>query len=380
MNDTRKATVAGLLILVSIAACVAIVITTANAGRHRAKTSTYVATFGAGSDVQGIDDKSSVRILGVDVGRVKKVSVVASPQGDPTVHVAFTLPVDYTLHHDAKIAVQSQITGGARLNIESLGSSAQPAVAPGGSIAGYTLTLGDVMADLRGLVPQAQSGLASFTATSDSVRTLATKMDTKVDGVVDRYHEVMKTADSALANASDLLGDSKTDLRTTAANLREITGTVKERLPDTLADARALMTRASSSLAKLDPILDDGKAISTQTRGVINDNRANIDQTFTNIRRASVEIKGGIAEIRRAPWRLLKEPHAKDQQNLVLYEAARRFADGAQDLQAAAIAMQLASDDPATDPDQLNQLREALASQISTFAQIRQKLFDQLAE
>ncbi len=373
-EDSRKATLAGLLILLSVFTAAGIIIATANTEALLREQSTYTVAFAAGSDVQGLDDKSTVRILGVDVGGVEKVTVLADDTGEPRVLVRFWLPEEYELREGAKVTVQSQITGGARLNIESLGEGG--ALAAGDVLEGYTLTLGDVMAQLTGLMPRASSGLESFTRTSDDIGAMVRDVHGKVDQVVERYDAVMKTADAALANARDILGDTKTDIRGAMTNINQMTSTAAEQLPDVLKDARELMNRSRASLARLDPILDDTKAVSAQMRDTLNDNRANIDQTMTNLRRTSVELKGGVSEIRRAPWRLLKEPDAKDQRNLELYEAARRFADGAHDLQAAALSIELAAADPNTDPADLQDMRAQLADQIARFVEVRQKLWE----
>jgi ABC-type transporter Mla subunit MlaD len=373
-DDSRKATLAGLLILLSIFAAVGIIIATANTDALLRQRRSYTAAFPAGSDVQGLDDKSLVRILGVDVGGVQKVAVETDDAGQPRVLVTFWLPAEYDLRRNAAVTVQSQITGGARLNIETLGDGA--ALAADDVLEGYTLTIGDVMARLDGLMPKASTGLESFTKTSDDIGQLVRDVHGKVDGVVERYHAVMKTADAALANARDILGDTKTDIRGAMANINQMTDTAAEQLPDVLKDARELMSKARASLAKLEPILDDGKAVTAQVRDTLNDNRANIDQTMTNVRRASVELKGGVAEIRRAPWRLLNEPDEKDQRNLELYEAARRFADGAHDLQAAALSIELAAADPNTDAEELEAMRAELADQIARFVEARQKLWE----
>jgi len=373
-DDSRKATLAGMMILLSILAAVAIIIATANTDALLRQRRAHTVAFPAGSDVQGLDDKSVVRILGVDVGGVQKVAIDADQQGRPRVLVTFWLPAEYELRRGAAVTVQSQITGGARLNIETLGDG--QALAAGDVLEGYTLTLGDVMARLDGLMPKASTGLESFTKTSDDLGKFVRDVHSHVDGVVERYHAVMKTADAALANARDILGDTKTDIRGALANIHQMTDTAAEQLPDVLKDARELMSKARQALARLDPILDDGKAVTAQVRDALNDNRVKIDQTMTNVRRASLELKGGIAEIRRAPWRLLNKPDATARRNLELYEAARRFADGAHDLQAAAMSIELAAADPNTDADELAAMRDELAEQIDRFTEARQRLWE----
>jgi len=373
MNDTRRATLAGLLILASIFAAVAIIIATTNTDSYFAQTRRYVAEFGPGDDVQGLDDLSAVRVLGVEVGSVESVEVEPTPAGQPRVRVVFSLPDNHVLYPGASVSVQSQITGGARLNIDSFGDAGRTPLPDGTPIAGTTHTLEQVMAKVT-------EGIDSFTLTSTAVRDTVEEVRGHVRPAMERYNAVMTTAQSALANARDILGDSKSDIRDTLANLNSITGTTSRKLPEAIEDAQSFMAKAKESLAKLDPILDDGKAISAQTREIIADNRVKIDQTLTNVRRASVELKGTMAEVRRAPWRVLNEPDAKDQRNLELYEAARHFADGAHDLQAAALSIELAAANPQTDPEKLNTLRAELASEIETFVEARQRLYERFEQ
>lgn len=376
MNQSHRATLAGLLIIASVIAGAAIIIASADGRADRGPVREFVGVFGPGSDLQGLDDLSSVRILGIEVGRVRGVRIQPQDNGQPQVQVRFTVPAQYPLYPGSRVTVQSQITGGARLNIESLGDASQPPLETGAVIEGHTLTLDDVMARIDGLVPVAEAGISSATATADSIRGLTGRVEGEVDAVMSRYHAVMGTAESALAATRDLLGDSSSDLRQTFENVRQLTSDAREQIPSALADGRALMQRARATLEKLDPILADGKAVSAEARSVLVDNRAHIDQTLANLRRASVQLKGGVAEIRRAPWRLLNKPDPKDQRNLDLYEAARRFADGAHDLQAAALSIQLAAADPNTDPERLDALREELAGEIASFVEVRQRLYD----
>ena len=81
------------------------------------------------------------------------------------------------------------------------------------------------------------------------------------------------------------------------------------------------------------------------------------------------------AEVRRSPWRLLYKPGPGEMDNLELYDAARQFADGANHVDDAALALRDALRNPSTDPDQVRKLIQRLTEATDHFQGVERKLW-----
>ncbi|HWB18934.1 MAG TPA: hypothetical protein VG711_01435, partial [Phycisphaerales bacterium] len=89
-------------------------------------------------------------------------------------------------------------------------------------------------------------------------------------------------------------------------------------------------------------------------------------------------LKAATAEVRRSPWRLLYKPAAGEMANLNLYDAARQFADGANDMNDAASALRDALKDPDAKQTDIEKLVEKLDTSFANFGSIEKQLWDQV--
>jgi len=262
---------------------------------------------------------------------------------------------------------------------------------------GESISLAQAIANISGLVPDARGALGKVGEVGDSAKLAIQDVRDRIPNIVERYNTVTDKASAmldsgrgALDNVKDITGGQPgTHIKETLANVKDTTATLKERLPVTidkvdsrLDEAKGFMEsgktaldNANERLDQMKPTLDNARTITAQVRTAVADNRAKIDRTFTAVQRAADNLEGGIADIRRAPWRLLNKPDQVDEHNLVVYQAAREFAAGAADLETTAARLEALSADPNTPEAQLVEVRDELVRKYEDFAALQDELW-----
>ena len=91
-------------------------------------------------------------------------------------------------------------------------------------------------------------------------------------------------------------------------------------------------------------------------------------------------LKFASAEIRRSPWRLLYKPRANEMANLNLFDAARSFAEGANDMSDAATALRDALKDPNAQPETIQKLVDQLDQSFGKFQTVEDQLWEKVKE
>ena len=118
----RNAFRAGVFMIISIALVVAVVIAISGTSRFTQHFNNFVVRFSLGDDIGGLQVGDDVRLGGLKVGSIRKISVSSDDNSIPGVDVKIELPAEYTLRSDARILVQKGLTGAADINITSLGT------------------------------------------------------------------------------------------------------------------------------------------------------------------------------------------------------------------------------------------------------------------
>jgi ABC-type transporter Mla subunit MlaD len=283
----------------------------------------------------------------------RKGSIGDGNPPEDSVLVTISLPADHILATDAQIEVETTLTGVTCLNITDLGSGPpQPADV---ALAGH---------------PDA---LAAFMA-----------------GLPETRQKVNKDLDKVYATLDDVhgwLGPSTGDFRQTMANIHAITQHVREKLPPITASAQEFLDRLNDVVARAQHSMEDVKAalintreLTATARSVVQRNQGHIDLIVANLKKASDNIEEATVEIRASPWRLFYKPAADERANLNLYDAARQFAEGANDLNDAAVALRDTLKDPAADPATVQKLYDKLNDQFDKFHEAEESLWKKVQE
>jgi ABC-type transporter Mla subunit MlaD len=385
MNRDRNALKAGIFIICSVIAAGAIIMSIRGAGHVIEPMADRRATFQISDDLGGLRNGDDVRLGGFRIGTVRNIDVVApkDEKSEPHIVVSFSIPARYRLREDSKVVAEATLTGVASLNIERLGNGAEVAEAVGrpSSMAQLLTGLGNATPDLQEIVHDARTiTVPKVNSAVDRANALLAHVDAKIDPVVTRYDGVTERASEALAQARDLIGDTKPDIRGTMKNLNGATRTINQRLPALIEQVNVAIDKVQGTLDTARTALLDIKKITETGKGVIAGNRGKLESIIASLKSTSDNLKGASIEIRRSPWRLLYKPTAGEMANLNLYDAARQFADGADNLTDAATALRDAVNDGNTDKQQVRKLMDQLDSSFANFQQVEDKLWSSVKQ
>ncbi len=393
-KQERNALKAGLFIVISIVLIISVIVGIKGIGRIIEPYQIRTATFTLTDDVSGLRVGDDVRVGGLKVGIVRSINIEsAAEKSDARIVLTFHIPKRLVLREGARLAVQNTVTGAANLNLDTLGTG-KP-LSDDAVLVGQPGAYAQIMNSVSTLAPEIQSlvhdvritTLPKINTTADNAVAITGDLRTQIKSIVERYNMATGRLTETLTHLRDIFGDSKVDLRTTIANLKDSTGTIKEKLPpimekmDTaLAKANTGLDSAQQAIKDLGVTMDHAKGISADVQSILKRNRSRIDELVISVKEAGDNLKFATAEIRRSPWRLLYKPRPGEMENLNLFDAARDFAEGANDMSDAATALRDALKDPQADPKQIQKLVDQLDTSFGKFHKVEDELWKRVKE
>jgi phospholipid/cholesterol/gamma-HCH transport system substrate-binding protein len=417
MAKNRSALRAGILMLVSLGLIIAVVIGVKGLAWIKDPITTHLVAFDLKTNVSGLRVGDEVRIGGAKVGEVRKIMVNLDTAGAPPhVLIAFTMPKKYVVKEGVVLRVDGTLTGTSWLNFENMGtgapmdSSSQPLVGlPSpttellASVGGLAPEVKAILADVRTktlpgvqgviddvrtkTVPKVNDAVDSFKATGDSATALTTDMRASYKPVIDKYHAVADKAIQMMEAIRAVFGDTNTDFRETMANLSKTTASLKEKLPGMLEKVDATlnkldtaMTKVNTTLSEVHTTVTNAKELSAGAKAVIIGNKSKLDSMVDSMKKAGDNLKAATAEIRRSPWRLLYKPGKGEMANLNLYDSARQFAEGANDLNDSAAALRDALKSGNASEEEIKKLMKQVEERFGQFKEVEQKLWANVKE
>lgn len=362
---------AGIFILLSLALIFCLIVAIKGWQTFFTPVEERKARFTLGDDIGGLRIGDEVRIGGFKVGVVRSIDLEGLSAGQtPSLIVTFSVPQKYPLYDNAHIAIETTVTGTSVLNIDNLGAGTL--LAEGGELTGHPSALTALENTFSG----------AGTEVRDIIHVVRTDTLPKVDTAAGKASATLDSITGAGQQISGYLGDTKPDFRATMANLNGITTSAKAKLPDILDRADTFvknvtdaLNNAQGTLQDLKTTMANTKALTGSARSIIGDNRGRIENIIISLKSASDNLKGAAAEIRRSPWRLLYHPAPGEMDNLELYDAARQFADGANNVNDAAVALRDALADPNVDKAQVQKLVDQLNTSFASFNAVEEKLW-----
>jgi ABC-type transporter Mla subunit MlaD len=397
MTKERNALKAGLFIIISVALTIAIIVAIEGFDNLLQPSQTRTVTFSLTDNLGGLGEGDEVRVGGVRVGKIKRIEPIHEDGQPPRLEVRISIPGKYKLREGAFIAIETSVTGASDLNISDLGSGAE--LAKESPITGHPSALNDLLAigpELRKIVGKtgpaidsakvaidnANTAIVGFKETGPTATGLLRHVDTKVDPGYKKYEQIADAGTHAFDETAALFGEGKPDFRGTLRNLNVATGSLKEKLPGILDGVQGSIAKLQGSLDNVTAALEDIKQTANNTkdltasaRGVLLSNRTKFDGMIASIKAASDNLKAATSEIRRSPWRLLYKPTPSEQDNLLLFNSAREFAEGANDLNDAVGALRDAIHSGDTPPDELQKMLDQLERVFGKFNTVEQKLW-----
>jgi ABC-type transporter Mla subunit MlaD len=369
---------AGVFILASVALVFAAIVAIKGVRWAFVRETVRRAHFSLTDDLGGLRVGDDVRIGGFKVGIIRSIDVLGIGQGEqPYIAVRFTMPERYPLTNTAHLSVESSLTGLTWLNFDSLGDGA--VLTTDQELTGHPSNLSALLAQIGAAAPDVRQIVSQFrtstlphidAATAQRPETLAS------------FHDTSERAKVAVDQFGSVFGDTRSDIRGTMANVHHITDGISARLPALLDRADKLMGEATTTIDDARTAMVDVRATVANTRqltdsarDVVVNNRSKFDGIIASLKNTGDNLKEATAEIRRNPWRLLYQPAPGEMNNLALYDAARQFADGANHVDDAALALRDALQNPSTDKAELKQLTDRLNDSFGQFNVVEQKLW-----
>jgi ABC-type transporter Mla subunit MlaD len=369
-QEERSQLKAGLFILVSIALIFGVIVAIKGVKVVFTPVDERQVRFNLSDDVGGLRIGDDVRIGGFKVGVVREIELQGLETPQPSLLIHFSIPRKYLLHQDAHVAIQTTVTGTSVLNIDNVGAGAM--LAEDTPLTGHPSALSTLETSLGGAGPEVM----------DIIHSIKTTTLPHINDAVAKAPGAVASLENAGDNISGLLGDSKPDFRGTVANLHAITSDMKAKLPGVLDHIDSIVVKATTDLDNAKGTLEDlkisvanTKDVTANARGVIVGNRGKLDGIIASLKVTSDNLKNASAEVRRSPWRLLYQPGEGELANLQLYDAARQFADGANGVNDAAVALHDALRDPMVDKAQVQKLVDHLNATFTNFDAVEQKLW-----
>jgi ABC-type transporter Mla subunit MlaD len=411
MSPNRNALKSGLFIIATLAAILAVIVGIKGMAALSEPKELRAVSFTLKDDVGGLQSGDDVRVGGFKVGTVERITVVGATddnaQEPARVRVEFTFPRKYVLHRDALLRIQTGITGSSCLNFESLGKGATLPAAE--EIAGHPGSLSEMLATVsqlgeplknilgtvdRKTLPAVNDTVTKFgktaesiTLTGDHATRLVDDARAQVDPAMKKYHIAADRAAEMMVKIRDLFGDTTPDFRATMANLTAISASISKKAPSIVDRVDGLLAHLDKTVETTTAALEDVKAtiqntkeLTASARNMLAGNRGKIDAMVTALKATGDNLKNATAEIRRSPWRLLYKPAPNEMANLNLYDAAREFADGANELNDASLALRDALQSNQTDKQSVEKLMLKVNKTFENFQQVETKLWTKVQE
>ena len=394
----RNAFKAGLFIVVSIALILGVVVAIKGVGRILEPQQVRTVTFGLADDVGGLRVGDDVRVGGLKVGIVRSreidlASAAAGADQKPRIVITFQIPQRIVLRQGASVGVQQTVTGTSWLNFDDLGKGEELAAdVPLVGRAGSMTQILNVVRDLGPQLTQIAGDIRTVTlpkvnTTADNASGLLADVRSELKPALERYHNALAKFTEAMAHVGDILGGGKGDIRTAIADLKDTIATLKNTLPpvmekldSALAKVNTSLDGAQAALKDLSATMAHAKDISADVRSIIARNKTRVDELVQAAKEAGDNLKFATAEIRRSPWRLLYKPRPGEVANLNLFDAARDFAEGANDMSDAATALRDALNDPKADAESIQKLVGRLDESFGNFQKVEDELWKRVRE
>lgn len=337
---------------------------------------------------------SAVMLSGaLQVGQVKRVSrrVITDKEGERQLMIVVDADVeaDLQLFDDCRITTQQPpVGGGGVLVILNVGSQDAPELAgapvaglPPQSFAAAISGLSVAMLGPGGIVEKidhmldadaAGSLAASLRSSLDDVSAMTRQLRTQLDpnqqrtlmskiqsiminlnettaalreqsdgndasSLLAKIHTALDRLDSGLVEVQGILHENRPALRSTLADAQAMSGTLRQKVITPLAgemdaeNPEALLGELHAGMDDLRTSLSDIAAATDTARKLVVLNRPALQQTIDNIKQVSDQMRSGMQELLLTPWRLFQPP-GSELKRLDVFEAARHFAQAANDL------------------------------------------------
>lgn len=361
---------AGLFVVLAVAILVGVVLWLGAANLFRQPTGK--AVFFAEASTGPLDLEPGVDVVYNDV-KVGKITAIRPDfaTGRTFYEVTF-FNRDVSFHQDGKANVASGLLGKPRLAIVDLGSADAPEASPDkpiaieGGLNSAISRLSEVV-DTQFNKANPQSLLAKILATADELKSAS-------GGIAAIVADLRPEMDPQKP------GTIMANVKQTSEHLASTSKTVDQAVQQDLEPIMVKIREISTSVLKTANNLD---VSSEKVKTLLAANSPSIDEMVNNMTAVSANLKAASAEIRRNPWRLFYKPDEQKMRSVNLYDAARAFDDGANQLNQAVTRLKAVQamdpDDPETKKE-IQRVREHLLDSFDRFKKVEDTLWQAVTE
>ena len=367
-------------------------------------------------DGQGIRPGSPVRIAGIDSGRVMAVTL-AEVDGMLRARVRVAIPDDLAnrLKTDARITVQSTLTGQARINIISTGL-ARERLTPGKVLLGVETTMFDPILEQVGMgpversnishsigvaratidaaAPQVKAIVASLEETTAGLRDTGQTVRPVIEQAVNRVDEAAKRLTASApkieliltqvvgmtAKVDGLLAENRPNIKESVASLKDLAATLKTVAARDGDKVGLLLDHLDGTRNRADLALYNLKQITDTVVSLLNKNRVDVERTVANVKDMTDWGSKLVQKIYANPFVLspLYKPTPEDVRVQSVYDSAQVFASAAQKLDDAAKTLATMQTKPNTPErrEEIDHVRRQVAEVTGRLGQMSAQLSD----
>ncbi len=339
--------------------------------------------FNEGDTSGGLKQGSFVTIGGDTIGKITKSEFV--PEDGRTYYLAEIERADVKIHSDGVAKLEAALVGGANLSVTrgsqdkpladshehairivggAMDNIAQAAemlkqqldetrpdslvskimdtvekirreVDPGiettvmGKIHASLSSLKEMIASLRDETNKDEEGtlLAKLHRSAEKLKQITASIHRETDP--EQPDSIVSRVRGIATDVKDITGDAKPKIRKATTNVEQVTDQINTYTRKDIAQILTTLRKSNTEILK---IARNFTTISEQGKKLLLINRENIDEIIDNMTIVSANLKATSKEVRRHPWKLLHKPEPKEQREQNIYDAARAFLSGAEQL------------------------------------------------
>ncbi|OAI51824.1 hypothetical protein AYO47_06755, partial [Planctomyces sp. SCGC AG-212-M04] len=294
MNERQFHFRVGLFVFTGMVTCLVLVLRFTEIQKYFKETYRVAVQF---NQAPGVYRGTPVRLNGIPIGAVTEVKLAAG--GDDTgVLVILEIHGDRPLRKDSKPLLVRSLFGDA--TIEFTAGSSPEILPPNKRLIGENSP--DPLEAIGRLETRVDQTLAAFQATSKEWQTVAANINRIVDAnqgrieevvaqaavAVEQFTKTMRSADRALSQAGDLLGDPKfqANLRSVADELPAVARETRETIAaarETVVSAKVAIQRVSESLDHISKATDPLAAHSASMTSKLDHSLGQLDSLLTEL-------------------------------------------------------------------------------------------------
>ncbi len=202
-------------------------------------------------------------------------------------------------------------------------------------------------------------------------------------GTMAKLNRTLDSLDETVIEVKGLLKDNRPGVKEMVASLVSTAKTLEKDIPDITKKLIATLDSAGKAVDSAVVSLDNIKELTANLKGLVSNNREQIDLVVNNITELSSNLKLVSRDVRRAPWKLLYKPKKDELRLQGVVDSAGAFASGAEQLNNVSLRLQkliAAGGDTVLDNDDVKALLGELKTSFSNFQKAEKELWEKLDE